>query len=163
MVVAGGYGQLNGNAIYDKLLESEPPRHTIYAVSQICQEKKDELKLSIMKVQKQKDGFSCGLFAIANATALAFSLNPSEYVYEPTTMWSHFVSCCRNRKIEPLPFVQFRKCQNWRPSFHYKYPLFVLVKCLSVRMTRGSQSGTEQLLNARDVDCGSTFIADKFL
>ncbi len=30
-------------------------------------------------------------------------------------------------------------------------------------MTLGSQSGSEQLLNAMDVDCGSTFIADKFL
>jgi hypothetical protein len=128
MVVAGGYRQLNGNAIYDSLLQSEPLRHTIYAVSQICPEKKDELKLYIMKVQKQKDGFSCGLFAIANATALAFGLNPSEYVYDPTTMRSHFVSCCRNRKIEPFPFVQFRKCRNWRPSFHYKYPMYFSCK-----------------------------------
>lgn len=59
--------------------------------------KKDELKLSIMKVQNQKDGFSCGLFAIANAIALAFGLNPSKYVYDPITMRSHFVSCCRKR------------------------------------------------------------------
>ena len=127
MLAAGGYGQLDGILIYDSLLDATP-RHTIYAVSQICPEKKDELKVNIMKVQKQKDGFSCGLFAIANATALAFGLNPSEYVYDTTAMQAHFISCCQKRKIEPFPFVQIRKCRNWRPSSHCKYPLYCSCK-----------------------------------
>jgi hypothetical protein len=163
MVAAGGCGQQNGIAIYDSLLDSEPPRHTIYAVAQICPEKKDELKLSIMKVQKLKDGLSCSLFAIANATALAFSLNKPEYVYDTTTMRSHLVSCCRKRKIEPFPYVQFQKCLHIMQVFIINIPCIVLVNCPSVRMTWGSQSGSEQLLNARDVDSGFTFFADKFL
>jgi hypothetical protein len=75
-----------------------------------------------MKVQKQKDGFSFGLFAIANATALVFGLNPSEYVNDTTAMQAHFISCFRKPKIEPFPYVQFKmpKCQNWRPSTHFK-------------------------------------------
>jgi hypothetical protein len=57
----------------------------------------------------------------------------------------------------------FENAETGGLVFIINIPCIVLVKCLSVRMTRGSQSGSEQILNAMDVDCGSTFIADKFL
>ena len=114
--------------IYDSLLDSEPHSHTFYAVAQICPEKNDELKLLLMKTQHQKDGVSCGLFAIANATALAFGLNPSELVYDQSDLRSHFILCCLNKKIQPFPFIQSRKCRNWRPSSYLKCPLYCKCK-----------------------------------
>ncbi len=128
LVVASGYGQKEGVMVYDSLLDSEPHRHTFYAVAQICPEKNDELKLLLMKTQHQKDGVSCGLFAIANATALAFGLNPSEFVYDQSDLRSHFILCCLNKKIEPFPFIQSRKCRNWRPSSYLKCPLYCKCK-----------------------------------
>lgn len=125
LVAAAGFGQQEGIMIFDSLMGSEPHRHTSYAVSQISPEKKNKvLKVSIMNVQKQKDGFNCGLFAIANATALAFKLNPSEFVYDQSDLRAHFLLCCRNRKIEPFPSIQSRKSRNWRPSSFYRCPLF---------------------------------------
>ena len=123
LVAASAYGQKEGVMIYDSLLDSEPHSHTFYAVAQICPEKNDELKLLVMKTQLQKDGFSCGLFAFANATALAFGLNPSEFVYDQSDLRSHFILFCRNKTIEPFVFIQSRKFHNWRPSFYLRRPM----------------------------------------
>ena len=78
LVAASGYGQKEGAIIYDSFLDSEPHRHTFYAVTQICPEKNDELKLLVMKPLKLDSNAVAS--AIANATALAFGLNPSEFV-----------------------------------------------------------------------------------
>lgn len=91
--------------IFDSLLDSEPHMHIIYAESQIFLEKKNNmLKLSVIKIQQQKR-FRCGLFAIANATALAFLVESIGYVYDQFNLRSHFILCCRNWKIEPFPFI----------------------------------------------------------
>ena len=77
-MAASGYGQKEGVMVYDSLLHSEPHRHTFYAVAQICPDKNDELKLLVMKTLKLDSNAVAS--AIANATALAFGLNPSELV-----------------------------------------------------------------------------------
>ncbi len=124
LMAASGYGQQEGVLIFDSLNETDTERHVLYSVAQICPDKDDKLKLAFMKVQQQKDGFNCGLFAIANATALAFQLNPCEFLYHNSEMRSHFITCCRNRKMLPFPAVQSRKCRNWRPSFHFRCDLY---------------------------------------
>ncbi len=90
-MAASGYGQQEGVLIFDSLNETETERHVLYSVAQICPDNDNKLKLAFMKVQKQKDGFNCGLFAIANATALAFQLNPCEFLYHHSEISFHYV------------------------------------------------------------------------
>ena len=66
-------------------------------------------------------------------------------------------------KSNHFHMCSFENVETGGQVFIINIPCIVLVKCPSVRMTWGSQSGSEQLLNARDVNSGFTFIADKFL
>ena len=128
-MAASGYGEKDSILIYDSLRNAvEPCRHIIYSAALICPSKKDELQLEMMNTQIQSDGSSCGLFAIANATALAFGLNPSEYVYDATQLREHFIKCCSEKKMEPFPFIDMRRCRNWRSSRRYRYKLFCSCK-----------------------------------
>lgn len=121
------------------------------------------LKVSIMNVQKQKDGFNCGLFAIANATALTFKLNPSEFVYDQSDLRAHFLLCCRNRIIEPFPSIQSRKSRNWRPSSFYRCPLFCNCRMPFSEDDIGFPDRSEQSLNAKAARIGIISIAKKYL
>ena len=53
----------------------------------------EKLKPTIMmsRCQKQKGGADCGLFAIANATAIAFGKNPCKLQFMQASLRSHLV------------------------------------------------------------------------
>ena len=42
---------------------------------------------------KQSGGADCGLYAIGNATALAFGLNPSQIKFHQSSLCSHLIKC----------------------------------------------------------------------
>ena len=47
---------------------------------------------------KQTGGMDCGLFAIENVTTLAFKINPTEIMFDQSTLWQHLI-LYRRRKI----------------------------------------------------------------
>ncbi len=52
-----------------------------------------EITLNFMNVHIQAGGCDCGLFAIANATALAFGHSPGSFQYNQNKMRQHLFSC----------------------------------------------------------------------
>ena len=54
---------------------------------------------------KQAGGTDCGLFAIANATALAFKINPTDIMFEQSTLLQHLVSCMEEEKFTLFPMI----------------------------------------------------------
>ena len=68
------------------------------------------LRLSILKVkfadiQLQINSYDCGLYAIANATALANGRYPAQESYnaQSTTMRRHLIGCLENKFLLPFP------------------------------------------------------------
>lgn len=59
--------------------------------------------ISMVPVQKQLGGSDCGLFAIANATAIAFGRDPSKEVYQQSLMRNHAITCFEQKKMELFP------------------------------------------------------------
>ena len=53
---------------------------------------------------KQTGGTDCGLFAIANATALTFKMNPSEIMFNQSSLHQHLVSCMEE-KFSLFPMI----------------------------------------------------------
>ena len=53
---------------------------------------------------KQTGGTDCGLFAIANAAALAFKINPSEIMFNQSSLRQHLVSCMEE-KFSLFPMI----------------------------------------------------------
>ena len=51
----------------------------------------------------QTNGNDCGLYAIANATALAFRLDPSKEQYIPSKLREHLIQCLEDKEMRPFP------------------------------------------------------------
>jgi len=45
------------------------------------------------EVQKQETGMECGLRAVANATSIAFGMDPTKIIYNEKRMREHLVHC----------------------------------------------------------------------
>ena len=66
-----------------------------------------ELHAYMQPVQQQSNGTNCGLFAIAYATALAYSRDPTKVYFDEEKMRIHLHECIVNGKITPFPEVKF--------------------------------------------------------
>jgi Ulp1 family protease len=56
------------------------------------------LNLEVMRCHKQDNGNDCGLYAIANATALCNGFDPSLILWGKNSMRSHFLQCIEKKK-----------------------------------------------------------------
>lgn len=59
--------------------------------------------LNFVRTQKQSGGRDCGLFAIANATAIANGIDPLKLKFNQGAMRSHLVSCFKNKTMTLFP------------------------------------------------------------
>lgn len=59
--------------------------------------------IKIVPAQKQVGGRDCGLFAIANATSIAFGTDPSGTVHEQLLMPIHLIACLTQKTMSPFP------------------------------------------------------------
>ena len=55
-------------------------------------------------IQQQTDSSSCGLFAIANATALSENKNPCKYIWKVDEMRKHTLDCFNSEDMKLYPF-----------------------------------------------------------
>lgn len=64
----------------------------------------NSITIQVAKCKQQKGSYDCGLFAIANATALCFGLNPSSCIWKQSKMRTHLARCFKNGKMEMFPY-----------------------------------------------------------
>ena len=78
---------------------------------QICSfwRPKGDYVTNMVNIQTQPNGCNCGVFAIANATELAFGKDPLLCRYDAEVMRIHFLQCLENRKMEHFPLKRPRK------------------------------------------------------
>ena len=84
---------LNQVKIYDSLfsycdMETEAVVYNLFQWS-----KSIKLIVTVSRIQKQKGTTDCGLFAIANATAIAHGKNPSKLQFKQKSMRAHLIDC----------------------------------------------------------------------
>ena len=64
-----------------------------------------KLTITVSRSHKQKGTVDCGLFAIANATAIAFGKNPSKLCFKQEALRSHLVNCYNKNFMSPFPCI----------------------------------------------------------
>jgi hypothetical protein len=95
--------------VYDSSISGDSPgQHVIYCIAQITQTEKKYLKLGQMDCEQQRDSSSCGLYAIAFATAFVFGMNPAELRFDLPKMRPHLMDYLRSSSIRPFPTVGTR-------------------------------------------------------
>ncbi len=78
-------------------------------IATLLHTKAKEITLNFMNVHIQAGGCDCGLFAIANATALAFGHSPGLFQYNQPQMRQHLLSCFQNQAITIFPMKKYRR------------------------------------------------------
>ena len=61
------------------------------------------LHIKMMKTQKQRGCTDYGAFSIANATTIAFGLNPAKQVLRQDHMRAHLVNCLQKKEFSLFP------------------------------------------------------------
>ena len=72
-------------------------------VSSLFQWNSKKLVITVSRSQKQKGTVDCGLFAIANATAISFGKNPSKLQFKQEAMRSYLISCFNQKQMALFP------------------------------------------------------------
>ena len=61
--------------------------------------------ISFLPVQRQPDGYNCGLFAIASAAEILDGKSPLEAIFSVDEMRGHLISCMETQKLSSFPRV----------------------------------------------------------
>ena len=89
--------------IFDSL-KNNAGRFTLRSLNVIYRNFKDmstgKLTLSLLPVQKQKDGFNCGAFAIAYATEILDGKSPIDARFDVPAVRNHLISCLVERDLQ---------------------------------------------------------------
>ena len=59
-------------------------------------------EISFLPVQRQPDGYNCGLFATAFAAEILNGKAPSEAIFSVDEMRGHLISCLETQKLSPF-------------------------------------------------------------
>ena len=97
--------------VYDSLYPSIGS-FTKRQIAAILQSSNSEIHVEMMDIHLQSGTFDCGLFAIANATALANGISPGTQLYDQTKMRRHFWNCLKAGKLTPFPVLKTRRCSD---------------------------------------------------
>ena len=63
------------------------------------------VRMTLLPVQKQPDGYNCGAFAIAYAAELLDGQCPSDAVFDVNEMRKHLITCLENQILTSFPKV----------------------------------------------------------
>ena len=92
-------GQL---AVYDSMYDGISPS-TAALVEQLQELYSPRPGAVMRRVQRQQDGYSCGLFALAFAFSIALGEDPCALRYRRDSMAEHLVWCLENHVVKPFP------------------------------------------------------------
>ena len=90
--------------VYDSAFDDLPLDEQI-VISELVGTDSNVLKVKFADIQMQRNSYDCGLYAIANATALANGRYPAQESYnnQSTTMRRHLIGCIENKFLLPFP------------------------------------------------------------
>ena len=71
--------------------------------------------VELANIQAQSNGVDCGLYAVANATTIAFGEDPEEKLYKDKEMRQHLMQCFEAQILTPFP-AHGRKRRKTKPQ-----------------------------------------------
>ena len=68
--------------------------------------KNGKLEVTFLPVDKQTDGFNCGLFALGYASILLDGKSPVDARFVVNEMRNHFMKCLKDAHLYPFPTLE---------------------------------------------------------
>ena len=112
-------------SIYDSAFDDLPHNEQL-VVASLVKTEKEILKVKFSNVHMQTNGNDCGLYAIANATALAFGRDPSKEQYIPSKLREHLIQCLEDKEMRPFPTAKetSKRRKALKKTEVYNYTVF---------------------------------------
>ena len=88
--------------VYDSLHGTLSPKAQ-RVVADLIQSQVAYVTIQYVDVQWQSNGYDCGLFALANATALCDGTDPSTLSFDQSKMRQHFLACIEKNNLQQFP------------------------------------------------------------
>ncbi|KAI8516096.1 hypothetical protein Bbelb_069090 [Branchiostoma belcheri] len=95
--------------VYDSLQPSMKPElrsQLVHLYKQFAEGEDQIISVNVVCAQRQQGGNDCGLYAIANAAALAEDIHPTQVVFDQSQMRRHLEECLENNGIKMFPHSQ---------------------------------------------------------
>ncbi|KAI8501875.1 hypothetical protein Bbelb_202870 [Branchiostoma belcheri] len=87
------------------------------------------IPVTVICAQTQRGGNDCGLFAVANAVALAEGISPMDISFKQSSMRLHLEECFATGRVEMFPHEKARQTNTQKTT----YQLSTFCKCLEYK------------------------------
>ena len=74
-----------------------------------CINSDGKINVTVLPVQRQGDGYNCGVFAVAFAADIINDIMPSVSVFDVVRMQSHLIDCLETQQLSPFPKSGYMK------------------------------------------------------
>ncbi|KAK3092529.1 hypothetical protein FSP39_004040 [Pinctada imbricata] len=91
---------------------SDVPSIELQCIATLVQPPSMELKIHMLDVFPQNNGYDCGLYAIANLVTIASGHDPTKMRYDRRKMRSHLFLCLERKSLTMFPTIGQRKVKN---------------------------------------------------
>ncbi|KAK3092727.1 hypothetical protein FSP39_006618 [Pinctada imbricata] len=91
---------------------SDVPSIELQCIATLVQPPSMELKIHMLDVFPQNNGYDCGLYAIANLVTIASGHDPTKMRYDRLKMRSHLFLCLERKSLTMFPTIGQRKVKN---------------------------------------------------
>ena len=123
--------------IYDSTYDNVDLK-TNFVISQLVHFEGKSIPLKIMNISKQTGITDCGLYAIANLTALTLgNVDPTSVVFDQNELRSHYLDCLEKQNVKDFPVLKHR-----RIAAKFKHLDHILIYCFC----RCSDDGTKMVV-----------------
>ena len=87
---------------YDSLFHGRIKDHVKLQIANISKTENSESEIHIHSCQQQKNGFDCGIFAVANVCYILTGIDVSSIRIDENKMKGHFLQCLEQDQFEPF-------------------------------------------------------------
>ena len=89
--------------LYDSLQKERLNKNLVKQITRLRKCKDAELRIISKVVQQQRNGYDCGIFAIAFATDVAYNHKPEQRTYNQSVMRKHLLAQLENETMSAFP------------------------------------------------------------
>ena len=89
--------------LYDSFIQESLNKNLVKQIARLRKCEDAEIRKISKVVQQQKNGYDCGIFAIAFATDVAYNHKPEQRTCNQSVMREHLLAQLENETMSPFP------------------------------------------------------------
>ena len=105
---------------YDSKFKSKLNESVKNQICCITQFKGKNIKIDVVPVQQQQNGFDCGFYAIASMVSLVNKEDLTSISFDEKKLWDHLYDCYKQGRLIPFPSAKENVKRNTAKSISFE-------------------------------------------